>query len=80
MKQLACHIHDRLSKEATVPVGLGSKNYPSKQALEEMSFLMVMGNCIEVVSSTVLNSNHSSRNPFPAPIKSVAKRLPSRLR
>jgi hypothetical protein len=75
-----CHIHDSGFKEASTPIGLGWKNEPCNQVLEAISFPVVMESCIEVISSAILNLNHSCQNPFPAPIKSVANRLYSRLR
>jgi hypothetical protein len=80
VKQLVCHIQDRLFKVASTPTGLCWKNDLSNQDLEENSSPEEMESCVEVSSQTILNLDHSSQSPVLNSITSVANRSSNRIK
>jgi hypothetical protein len=60
MKQLVCHIYDRMFKVPPTQIGLYWKNDLSNQDLERNSSPDEMEICVEVSSQTILNLDHFS--------------------
>jgi hypothetical protein len=80
VRQLVCHICDKLFKVASTPIGLRWKNDISNQDLERNSFPDEMESCVEVSNQTILNLDHPSQNPVLNSINFVANRSSNRIR
>jgi hypothetical protein len=79
-KQLVCQIYDKLFKEISVPVSLGWKNDPPNQDLVGNSSTDETGSCLDALSPTNLNCDHSSQNHVLTLGNPVTNRISNRVR